>query len=192
MGFNYILVFPPSVLDGAPHSLSATITMAPASEGVVSRTLLGAFPSISIIAVGEIISQVGTILSQMSTAILLSASVAILAGIAVLIGAIAAARQARSYDSVILKTLGATRWQILGAHALEYALLALVLSVVSLGLGLAAAWYVIVEVFEFGWAPDWPVVLGTLGAGAVLTLGIGLAGSLPLLSIRPARALREL
>lgn len=192
MGFNYLMVFPPSVLEAAPHSLAATIGMDAAREGAVSRAVLGAFPSVSIIAVGEVIEQVGTILSQMSVAILLSASVAILAGIAVLIGAIAAARQARSYDSVILKTLGATRWQILGAQALEYAFLAAILALVSLALGLAGAWYVIVGIFEFGWSPDWAVVLGTLATGAVLTLGVGLLGSLPLLSIRPARALRQL
>jgi len=192
MGFNYILVFSPSALAGAPHSLTATISMDKSHDGPVSRALLAAFPSASIIAVSEVIGQVRTILDQMATAILLSASVAILAGIAVLVGAIAASRQARSYDSVILKTLGATRGQILAAQAMEYGLLAALLASVSLGLGIAAAWYVIVRVFEFGWAPDWWVVLGTLGAGAVLTLGIGLLGSLPLMSVRPAQALRRL
>ena len=122
----------------------------------------------------------------------LTASVAILAGIAVLIGAIAAARQARTYDSVILKTLGATRRQILAAQALEYALLALMLAALALGLGTLAAWYVITGVFEFRWAPDWFTVLATLGSGALLTLGIGLLGSLPVLSVRPAQALRRL
>ena len=193
MGFNYILVFPPSTLAGAPHNLAATIGLdGPAREAAVSRVLLGAFPSISIVAVGELIDRIGTILDQMSTAILLSASVTILAGIAVLIGAIAAARQARLYDSVILKTLGATRWEILAAQALEYVLLAAILAGVALALGLAGAWYVIVEIFEFGWQPDWAVILMTLAAGALLTLGIGLVGSLPLLSVRPAQALREL
>lgn len=192
MGFNYILVFSPSALAGAPHSLTATISMAADSEGAVSRALLGAFPSASIIAVSEVIGQVRTILDQMAAAILLSASVAILAGIAVLVGAIAASRQARSYDSVILKTLGATRGQILAAQAIEYGLLAACLASVSLALGIAAAWYVIVRVFEFGWSPDWLVVLGTLGAGGVLTLGIGLLGSWPLMSVRPAQALRRL
>jgi putative ABC transport system permease protein len=118
--------------------------------------------------------------------------VAILAGIAVLVGAIAASRAARSYDSVILKLLGATRGQILAAQGLEYALLAAMLCLLALGLGSGAAWYVIVEVFEFRWAPDWSVVLATLGAGALITLGIGLAGSLPLLAVRPASALRRL
>lgn len=192
MGFNYVLVFSPNTLATAPHSLAATITMSPGRDDAVTRTLLGAFPGVSVIAVGDVIEQVGGLLDQMSSAILAAASVAIFAGIAVLIGAIAASRQARSYDSVILKTLGATRLQVLGTQALEYGLLAAMLAVVSLALGSAAAWYVIVQVFDFGWAPDWGTVLATLAGGALLTLGIGLAGSIPLMSVRPARALRQL
>ena len=192
MGFNYIMVFSPNTLQAAPHSLAATITMDKSRDAAVSRALLTAFPSISIIAVGEVIEQVSTLLRQMSSAIIAAASVAILAGIAVLIGAIAASRQARSYDSVIMKILGATRLQILGAQALEYLLLAAVLALVSLSLGMLAAWFVIAQVFEFGWAPDWPVVLATLAAGGLLTLGIGLLGSLPLISVPPSRALRAL
>jgi putative ABC transport system permease protein len=196
MGFNYVLVFSPSALASAPHSLAATITLphgaSPQVQGATTRALLAAFPGVSVIAVGEIIGQVGSLLDQMATAIVAAASVAILAGIAVLVGAIAASRQARAYDSVILKTLGATRWQILGTQALEYGLLAGMLALVSLALGSVAAWFVIVQVFDFSWAPDWGVVLATLGGGALLTLGIGLAGSIPLMSVRPARALRAL
>ncbi|EQB31410.1 ABC transporter permease [Sphingobium ummariense] len=192
MGFNYVLVFSPSALASAPHSLTATIDMDVRHEGAVSRALLAAFPSASIIAVSDVIGQVRNVLDQMATAILLSASVAILAGIAVLIGAIAASRQARSYDSVILKMLGATRWQILGAQALEYALLSALLAILAFGLGIAAASYVIIDLFDFDWAPDWLVVLGTLAVGSVLTLGIGMLGSLPVLSARPAQALRRL
>ncbi|MBN2973024.1 ABC transporter permease [Roseomonas aeriglobus] len=192
MGFNYVLVFSPVTLASAPHSLTSTIDIDPAHEGPVSRALLAAFPSASIIAVSEVLGQVTTILDQMTTAILIAASVAILAGIAVLIGAIAAARQARIYDSVVLKTLGATRRQILAAQAIEYALLALVLGALALGLGTLAAWYVITGVFDFRWSPDWWTVLATLGVGTVTTLGIGLASSVPVLSASPATALRRL
>jgi putative ABC transport system permease protein len=192
MGFNYVLVFSPNTLRAAPHSLTATIDMDAKHEGAVSRALLAQFPSASIIAVKDVIERVSTTLRQMATAILLCASVAILAGIAVLIGAIAASRQARLYDSVILKTLGATRRQILTAQGLEYALLAALLAILAFALGIGAAWYVIVKLFEFAWAPDWAIVLGTLAGGGLLTLGIGLVGSLPLLSVRPAQALRGL
>ena len=191
MGFNYVLVFSPVTLRSAPHSVAATITMDPRHDTAMTRALLAAFPGVSVIAVGDVVDQVGMILTQMSRAILVAASVALLAGIAVLVGAIAAARQSRSYDSVILKTLGATRMQLLGGQALEYGLLAALLALVALALGSIAAWFVIVQIFDFTWAPDWHVVLATLAAGALLTLGIGLAGALPLLSVRPARALRQ-
>ncbi|MEH6757380.1 MAG: FtsX-like permease family protein [Parasphingorhabdus sp.] len=191
-GFNYVLVFPPNVLAGTPHNVAATIQMDSAGEDGLLGSLPRNFPSISMIKVKEIASQIGTILDQMATAIGAAASIAIFSGIAVLIGAIAASRQSRVYDSVILKLLGATRFQILSAQAIEYAALALLLSAVALGLGLLGGWFVITQIFEFTWQPDWGVVLMTLGLGAVVTLGIGLLGSIPVLSAKPAQALREL
>ena len=192
MGFNYILVFSPSTLAGAPHNLAATLDVDSGQKSGISRALLKGFPSATIVDVGEIIGEVSTILGQMSVAILVAASVAVLAGIAVLIGALSASHLARAYDSVILKTLGATRLQILSLQALEYGLLAMVVTGISLGLGVLGGWYVIVKVFEFDWQPDWPIVLATLVAGAVLTIGIALLSALPLLKLRPATALRSL
>ncbi|QJB68660.1 ABC transporter permease [Parasphingorhabdus halotolerans] len=191
-GFNYVLVFPPNVLANTPHNVAATIQLnGPEEEGLLNN-LPSDFPSISMVKVKEIASQIGTILNQMATAIASAASIAIFSGIAVLIGAVAASRQSRIYDSVILKLLGATRRQILSAQAIEYSALALILSVVALGLGLLAGWFVITQIFEFTWQPDWGVVLVTLAIGAIVTLGIGLLGSIPILSAKPARALREL
>ncbi|NCN86090.1 MAG: FtsX-like permease family protein [Sphingomonadales bacterium] len=191
-GFNYVLVFPPSVLANVPHNVAATIQLDTAKEDTLLSILPQQFPSISMVKVKEIAAQIGDILDQMATAIAAAASIAFFSGIAVLIGAIAASRQARVYDSVILKLLGATRSQILTVQAVEYALLAFLLSLVALGLGLFAGWFVITQIFEFTWQPDWGIVLLTLGIGAVATLGIGLLGSIPVLSAKPARALREL
>jgi len=93
---------------------------------------------------------------------------------------------------VILRVLGASRRQLLLLQLAEYGLLAGILALVSLALGSAIAWAVIVEMFEFDWLPDWPRVLAVLGAGVALVLGFALAGSLPLLRAKPAEALREL
>lgn len=191
LGFNYILVFSPNSLATAPHTIAATITIEGSPPATLTRAILTQFPSVSVIDVGELAVRLQTMLEQMAAAILISASVTVLAGIAVLVGAIAASRQARLYDSVVMKVLGATRSQILWAQALEYALLSLVLTGIALALGLFGAWYVIVQLFEFGWAPDWPIVLLTVAAGGILTLLIGMLGSLPILAARPAQALRS-
>src|SRR3546814_17621099 len=100
----------------------------------------------------------------MSQASAAAAGIAIRAGIAVLIGAIAASRERRVYDSVILKLLGATRGQILGAQGMEYAVLAAILAVLALGLGLAGAWYVVRQLFELEIAPD-PLLGGSTQLG---------------------------
>nr|WP_317894473.1 FtsX-like permease family protein [uncultured Sphingomonas sp.] len=192
LGFNFVMVFSPNAISDVPHNLAATIDLAKGQEGAVTRALLPRFPSVSVVEVRGVVEQVRTIVSQMATAIAAAASVAILAGIAVLIGAIAAAREARTYDGVILKTLGATRAQVLAVQALEYALLSAAIAALALALGLVGAWYVVVEVFAFEWLPDYPAVLGTLAVGAGVTLVIGILGALPILGIRPARALRQL
>jgi putative ABC transport system permease protein len=192
MGFNFVLVFSPGTFADFPHNLSATVNMPPAKTGEVMRALLPRFPSVSVIEVGGVLKQIQDVVRQLSTAIAAAASVAILAGIAVLIGAITAAREMRTYDAVMLKVLGATRAQVLGVQAIEYVLLSLIVAGVALALGLGAAWYVVVQIFQFEWLPDVGAVLLTLGAGVAITLIIGLLGSLPILAARPAQALRAL
>lgn len=191
-GLNYIMVFSPGSLDAAPHNMVATLTVPKSAERVLAKSIPPAFPSASVIAVGEVIGQVTNLLTQMAQAIAAAASIAILAGIAVLVGAIAAARASRIYDSVILKLLGSTRGQILGAQAMEYGVLAVILGAISLALGLGAGWYVITQIFDFTFAPDPAVLAITLLGGAGLTFVLGIVGSLPILAARPAEALRSL
>lgn len=191
-GLNYVMVFSPGSLDAAPHNMVATLTVPKAAEAALAKSIPPAFPSSSLIEVGEVVTQITGLLTQMAQAIAAAASIAILAGIAVLVGAIAASRAGRIYDSVILKLLGSTRSQILAAQAIEYAFLALLLGLLSLGLGMAAGWYVIVQIFDFKFAPDYAVLAVTLLGGAGITFLLGLAGSLPILAARPAQALRSL
>lgn len=193
LGFNYVLVFSPNALQDAPHNLAATIDLPPGqTAGSLLRDLVAAFPASSVIEVGPLLTQARDILDQVSLAILAAASVAVLAGIAVLLGAIAAARAARLYDSVILRVLGASRRQLLVLQLAEFGALALLLALVALGLGSLLAWLVVVQMFEFDWLPDWPRILAVLGAGVALVLAFALGASLPLLRARPAQALRTL
>jgi putative ABC transport system permease protein len=192
MGVNFVIIFAPGTLDAAPHSLMGTATMSAEQERNFSRAATQNFPSVTAVRIQDVIATVSNLMGQLAAAIRAAGSVAILAGLAVLIGAIAASRRARIYDSVLLKLLGATRARILLVQAVEFGLLAFILCLLALALGTAAGWYLVVELFELEWAPDWTVVLLTLGAGALVTLAIGLIGTLPALAARPARALRAL
>src|SRR3546814_15643307 len=133
----------------------ATISMPADEEPAFSRAVANAFPSVSVISVKEVVETVAGMLGQLSVAVRSAASVAIFAGIAVLIGALAASRRARIYDSVMLKLLGATRARILMAHAIEFLALALIAATLAFGLGAAAGLYVVVEVLELDWGSAW-------------------------------------
>lgn len=193
MGFNFVLVFSPNAIADAPHNLAATVEVPHGrSAEALLPVLVRAFPSSSVIETGAVLREARDLVDRMSSAILAAASVTVLAGLAVLLGAIAAARASRAYDTAILRVLGASRGQLIALLLTEYALIALVLAVIALGAGSALAWAVIVHLFDFTWLPDWPRVLAVLGAGLALILGFALAATLPVLGARPARTLREL
>ena len=81
---------------------------------------------------------------------------------------------------------------MLGSQAIEYAGLAALLSLLAVLVGGIGGYIVVTQTLGLDWAPDWGQVVLTVVAGAALILGLGLAGSLPALNARPARALREL
>ena len=191
LGLNFAIVFSPGYIEEAPHGLLASVYSAPARDGAVARQVAAALPSVTMIRVGDVIGRVGELLGQIALAIRAAAAVTVAAGIAVLVGAVAAAGTARRYDAVILKLLGGTARQVLAAQAIEYALLSAVLVAVSLAVGAGGGWYVVVHVFELPWAPDWSTVAMTLAAAVLVTLGIGLGGSVNALRSRPAEVLRE-
>ncbi|MGB3722617.1 MAG: FtsX-like permease family protein, partial [Pacificimonas sp.] len=192
MGFNFALVFSPGPIEDAPHSFMATVQAPDSADKALSRAMTAAFPSASMIRVRDVVDSAQALLGQLTTAIRASASVAILAGIAVLVGAIAAARRARTYDAVMLKVLGATRGQVLTAFLIEFVILAVLVSGLALALGVAGGWYVVTQVFTLDWLPDWTPVLAITGAGAAVVVTFSLVGAWQSLRVRPARALRAL
>ncbi|MGI4879760.1 MAG: ABC transporter permease, partial [Janthinobacterium lividum] len=191
-GFNFAILFAPGTLEGAPHSWMATVAMPPADEKAFAAAVTRDLPTTSLVRVKDIIGEVASVFGQLSAAVRAAASVTVAAGIAVLIGALAASRQARIYDAVLLKVLGATRGQIVVATLLEYTLLAAVVAGLALLLGAGAGWYVVTRTLQLEWAPAWGPVVATVGVGAVVTVLLGLAGSWAALSARPNTVLRTL
>ncbi|MFK4002752.1 ABC transporter permease [Qipengyuania sp. NPDC077563] len=193
LGFNYVFVLSPNALRDTPHNLAATIELSDGTPtGPLLQALVREFPSTSVIEVGGVLQQARTILEQVGIATLAAASVAVLAGLAVLLGAIAAARASRTYDTVVLRVLGADRRQVLAMQLAEYALLAGALALVALGLGTLTAWLVVTQLFEFDWLPDWGQVFAVLGLGLAVVVAFAVGGSLPLLRSKPAQVLRAL
>ena len=189
-GATFPLVLDPAALTGADLHHVAIAKASKAQEAAAIRALGHDFPEVNVISVREQLEAATDLFDRLALAIRGAAAVAALAGLFVLVGAIAARAQTRTREAAILKALGASRAQILGAYVLEYGAVGLIAGAAGVALGYAAAWPVVVKVFEAHWSVDWGGVAALVGGAALLAGLGGLAAALQALSKRPAPALR--
>jgi putative ABC transport system permease protein len=196
LSINFVLVFSPNTLSGAPHAHIATLRLAEGSgrdeERAVLSAVTAAFPGVTTISVRDAIDSVNAIIADLALAVRVAASLALVVSMLVLGGALAAGHRQRRQDAVILKTLGATRPVLLSAFSLEYGLLGIATALFAVAAGTAASWYVVTRIMELDFTV-YPSVAGTAAATALaVTLGLGLAGTWRILSVKPAALLKNL
>lgn len=191
LGINFVMVFSPGLLEKAPQSYIATAYLDPSRETGLERTITDSFPNVSAIRVKEVLEDVNRILGHLATAVQSVAAFAILAGILVLAGAMAAGHQRRVYESVILKVVGARRWDVTRSHLIEYGFIGAVTVVLSAIAGTVISWAVITFPMKSEWIFVPSALLATVLTAAAVTLVAGLAGSWAALGRKAAPYLRN-
>ncbi|MET0968848.1 MAG: FtsX-like permease family protein [Tardiphaga sp.] len=195
LGINFVLVFSPNTFRGAPHTHIATLTehqADPSTDAALVKAVADAFPMITTVRVREALETVGTVVTNLVLAIRGASAVTLLSAILVLGGALAAGHRHRVYDAVILKTLGATRARLLGAYALEYLMIGFATAVFGVLAGSVAAWLIVTRLMTLGFEWQAGSALGVVLAALIVTVGLGLAGTLLALNQKPATVLRNL
>ena len=195
MGINFVLVFSPNAFKGAPHTHVATLTVPrpdPADDARIIKQVADAFPMVTSVRVREVMETVGGVVTNLALAIRGASAVTLISAILVLGGALAAGHRHRVYDAVILKTLGATRIRLLGAYALEYLLIGLATAVFGVFAGSVAAWLIVTRLMTLSFVWQAGSAAGVVAAALVVTVGLGLAGTLLALNQKPASVLRNL
>ena len=193
LGFNFAIIFAPGTLENAPFTIMATVAPEPGvSTLAFERALTADLPMVSTIRVAEVVERVTAILAAMDAAITLATAIAILIGVAVLAGAVAATRQSRARESVLLKLVGATRRQVLGAQLIEFFAMSGAIALAAFTFGALASWAVVTQLFELPFEPGWAGLAALPLAGIAVAVGTALAAAWPALKARPAEALRAL
>ena len=181
LAINFVMLFSPNTLAGAPHNLLVTIALPNdttlATEGAAIRELGKAYPSITAIRVKDVLATFNSVFAKVMTAVRVAGSVTLLAGALVLAGALATAQRRRILEAVILKTLGATRRRILTAHFLEYALLSGVTALFAVALGTLAAAIVVTQLMHIAFTFSVGAVALALGLSMGLVFLFGGAGT---------------
>jgi putative ABC transport system permease protein len=196
LGINFVLVFSPGTFSGAPHSDIATLTFAdggtPHEESAIIKSLADAFPSVTALRVKDALDTIAGIVTKLLLALRGASSITLIAAALVLGGALAASQRFRVYDAVVLKTLGATRATLIAAYALEYLLVGFATVLFGLAAGTVAAALVVTQVMEFPFAFVPGEAIGAASAAILVTVVLGLIGTLGALNRKPAEVLRDL
>jgi putative ABC transport system permease protein len=195
LGINFVLVFSPNAFKGAPHTHIATLTEAhpdPSGDARIIKSVADAFPMVTSVRVREALETVGTVVTNLVLAIRGASAVTLITAILVLGGALAAGHRHRVYDAVILKTLGATRARLLGAYALEYLMIGFATAIFGVMAGSIAAWLIVTRLMTLSFVWQAGSAAGVVAAALIVTVGLGLAGTLLALNQKPATVLRNL
>lgn len=197
LGINFVLVFSPGSFRGAPYTSIATLTY-PAGAGgeqeesALAKAVADRFPSVTTVRMREALESIGTLVGNLVVAVRSASLLSILSAILVLGAALGASHRQRVYEAVVLKTLGATRRQLVSAYALEYLALGAATALFGVAAGSVAAWFVVSDLMNlrFVWLPG--PAFAAAGGALVLTVGLGLIGTLKALGQKAAPVLRNL
>ncbi|RPH77505.1 MAG: FtsX-like permease family protein [Nitrospiraceae bacterium] len=188
---NFYMILSPGAIAGVPFTYVATVRVLPEQEVPLQQAIVASFPNISAIHIGDVLDSFARVLDRLSLAIRAVALFCVAAGGLVMAAALAATRYRRLYESVILKSLGATRSLLARAFAMEYTLLGAVSGLIGLTLGSVLAWALVRYVFDLPWSIH-PHVLGVgLLLTMLLTLIVGFASTYRILGQRPLSVLRH-
>jgi putative ABC transport system permease protein len=194
LAINFVMVFSPNTLAGAPHRVLVTLEYPKgtdsAREAKLVQTLADRFPLVTAIKVGDIVEAAKELLQKVMTAIRMTAGVTLLIGALVLAGAVAATQQRRKYQAVLYKTLGATRGRILRAELLEFGLLGLAVAAFALVAGTITAWALCKWGFEVKFVFSGVAAAETVLLALALVLGVGAIATWRVLSAKAAPYLR--
>lgn len=190
LSINFFLVIEPGVLDRAPALLLASARVPPGAEGALQDRVAAEWRNVTVFRVGPILEEVTTLLRRVVSGIAALGAFSVASGLLVVAGAAAAAALRRRREVALLKTLGATRGDVMAMLAAEYALVGaaagLVGSVGALALAAGFLRFVAEMPVELPWIA---IPLASAGAAAAAAV-CGLAASARALAAKPVESLR--
>lgn len=187
---NFFVIASPGVLEKFPASYITSFHLPDAQAGLLDE-MVKVFPNLTLIDVAAVMNEVRTIMDRVAGAVEFVFLFTWLTGFTVLYAAIAATRDERVYETAILRTLGASRRQLLAGLFAEFAGIGLLAGLVA-ALGASGTSYFLSTrilalpyVFNF-----WLLPAGMLAGAAVIGVA-GIAGCYGVLNQPPLQTIRD-
>jgi putative ABC transport system permease protein len=189
---NFFAVFDPPAISKAPKQWAAVAAVKdPRDVARLQRVIVERYPNVSSLDISMVRKTISDIVDKVSLAVRFLALFSLGMGIPVLFSAVAATRRDRLRESVLLKTLGATRRQVLQILFGEYALLGALGGICGMGLSTLGGWALVRLVFKIPFHFAWGAAASIALAMLVMAVGIGLLTGREVFRETPMAALRD-
>ena len=188
---NFFMLFPSGVLEQAPQ-IFVTVTRAtdPENSAAIQQAVVQQYPNVSAIDVSLILKTINQFIDKISFVIQFMALFSIITGLIVLASSVATSRFQRIKESVLLRTLGASKKQIIKIISIEYLFLGILSALTGLLLSVGATWLLGYFYFDLVFIPNLWVIGGGTAIITALTILIGMFNSRSIYKKTPLEVLR--
>lgn len=187
---NFFMIFTPGTLDDYPATYMTSFYVTPQQKPLLA-TLVRQFPAATVLELDQFLNQIRAIVQQASLAVELVLLFVLAAGFAVLYAALATSLDERFYEGALLRTFGASRWQLRRGHLAEFVTLGVLAGLLA-AIGTEAIAYVLyTRVFDIAYTVKWPVwIIAPLVGGALIGVA-GFVGTRRVVERSPLTILRD-
>jgi len=189
---NFFVVFPDGVLEGAPKTFVAAMRAAtPADSARVQRAVVDEFPNVTAIDLALVVETLDGIFSKVALAVQFMALFTVATGLVVLAGSVLSGRHQRIRETVLLRTLGATRRQVVLIQLVEYAVLGVQAALVGGLLAVAGSALLARFVFHIPASAPAGQIAAAVAAVASLAVATGFIAGRGVMDHPPLEILRQ-
>lgn len=187
---NFFVIASPGLLERFPTSYITSFHL-PAGQSTLLDEMVKAFPNLTVIDVAAVMGEVRAIMDRVAGAVEFVFLFTWLTGFTVLYAAIAATRDERVYEAAVLRTLGASRRQLLAGLFAEFAGIGM-LAGLTAALGAMGTGYVLsMKILHLPYAFNFWLLPAGMLAGAAAIGAAGVAGCYGVLNQPPLQTIRD-
>lgn len=183
-------IFNAGTLDGLPIIYYGGLRVQPRAVGTLQRNTYERFPTVTVVNVADVLDIVQQVVDQIALVVRFISMFAILAGVVILASSVAGTRFRRIRETVILKTLGATRVRVAGIFSVEFLVLGAVAGLMGSLLATAFSALLLKRWLDAGFRLDLLPSLACIVLTALVANAAGWLASYRILSQKPLDVLR--